>query len=314
MTTTALPDGVYAASLTPQHDDLSINQERLVAHGRWLLDNGCDGIVLFGTTGEANSFTVAERMAALDAVVDAGIPAHRLLVGTGCCAVPDTVTLTQHAVEHGAGGVLVLPPFYYKNVPDEGVFAAFDRVIQQVGEARLQVYLYHFPQLSTVPFSDAVIERLLSAYPDTIVGMKDSTGDWRHMKHVVEAFPGFRVFSGTEQYLLDILEAGGAGSISSTANITCPLAGQIFTRWQSEDMRPLQNRMTVIRAAIVAYPAIPALKRIMADQTRQADWLNLRPPLSPLDDEESATLLESLQPLILQPQIHADTATADGRG
>ena len=200
----------------------------------------------------------------------------------------------------------MLPPFYYKNVPDEGVFAAFDRVIQQVGEARLQVYLYHFPQLSTVPFSDAVIERLLSAYPDTIVGMKDSTGDWMHMKHVVEAFPGFRVFSGTEQYLLDILEAGGAGSISSTANVTCPLAGEIFARWQSEDMRPLQNRMTAIRAAIVAYPAIPALKRIMADQTRQADWLNLRPPLTPLDEEESATLLESLQPQM-------DAATADSR-
>ena len=307
-----LPDGVYAASLTPQHDDLSVNYERLVAHGRWLLDNGCDGIVLFGTTGEANSFTVAERMAALDAVVDAGLPAHRLLVGTGCCAVPDTVTLTRHAVTKGVGGVLVLPPFYYKNVPDEGVFAAFDRVIQQVGEAKLQVYLYHFPQMSTVPFSDALVERLLSAYPDTIVGMKDSTGDWSHMKHVVEAFPGFRVFSGTERYLLDILEAGGAGCISATVNVTCRLAGEVFARWQSEDMRPLQHRLTAIRAAIMVYPAIPALKRIMAEQTGQADWLNLRPPLTPLGDDEAAALLATAEERrwMLQPLI---PATADKR-
>ena len=312
MTTTALPDGVYAASLTPQHDDLSVDHERLVAHGRWLLDNGCDGIVLFGTTGEANSFSVAERMAALDAVVDAGIPAHRLLVGTGCCAVPDTVTLTRHAVEHGAGGVLVLPPFYYKNVPDDGVFAAFDRVIQQVGEARLQIYLYHFPQMSTVPFSDAVIERLLSAYPDTIVGMKDSTGDWMHMKHVVEAFPGFRVFSGTEQYLLDMLEAGGAGSISSTANVTCPLAGDLFARWQTEDMRPLQRRLTTMRGDIEVYPVVPALKRIVAERTGQADWLNLRPPLTPLADDEAAALLATAKKH-LQPQRDADPATAEGR-
>ena len=307
-----LPDGVYAASLTPQHDDLSVNYERLVAHGRWLLDNGCDGIVVVGTSGEANSFTVAERMAALDAVVDAGLPAHRLLVGTGCCAVPDTVTLTRHAVTKGVGGVLVLPPFYYKNVPDEGVFAAFDRVIQQVGEAKLQVYLYHFPQMSTVPFSDALVERLLSAYPDTIVGMKDSTGDWSHMKHVVEAFPGFRVFSGTERYLLDILEAGGAGCISATVNVTCRLAGEVFARWQSEDMRPLQHRLTAIRAAIMVYPAIPALKRIMAEQTGQADWLNLRPPLTPLGDDEAAALLATAEERrwMLQPLI---PATADKR-
>ena len=302
-----LPNGVYAASLTPQHDDRSINHARLVVHGRWLLDNGCDGIVLFGTTGEANSFTVTERMAALDAVVEAGLPAHRLLVGTGCCAVPDTVTLTRHAVERGVGGVLVLPPFYYKNVPDEGVLAAFDRVIQAVGEAQLQVYLYHFPQMSTVPFSDAVIERLLSAYPGTVVGMKDSSGDWEHMEHVIEAFPGFRVFAGTERFLLDVLEAGGAGCISATANVTCRLVGEVFARWQSEDVRPLQHRLIAIRAAIKAYPAIPALKRIMAEQTGRADWLNLRPPLAPLGDDEAAALLASAEVRgYLQPQMHAD--------
>ena len=132
-----LPDGVYAASLTPQHENLSVDHAALVEHARWLLDNGCDGILLLGTTGEANSFDVAERMDILDAVLEAGLPAHRLLVGTGCCAVPDTVTLTRHAASRGVGGVLMLPPFYYKNVHDEGVFAVFDQVIQQTGEADL---------------------------------------------------------------------------------------------------------------------------------------------------------------------------------
>ncbi len=297
MTTTALPDGVYAASLTPQRENLSVDHAALVEHARWLLDNGCDGIVLLGTTGEANSFDVVERMDLLDAVLEAGLPAHRLLVGTGCCAVPDTVTLTRHAASHGVGGVLMLPPFYYKNVHDEGVFAAFDRVIQQTGEADLQVYLYHFPQMSTVPFSHELVERLLTAYPDTVAGMKDSSGDWMHRKSMTEAFPGFRLFAGTERYLLDILEAGGAGCITATANVTCTLAGEIFARWQSEDMRPLQHRLSEIRAAIEAYPAVPALKRIMAERTGRPDWLNLRPPLTPLSEDEAATLLEALRQL-----------------
>ena len=277
-----LPDGVYAASLTPQRENLSVDHAALAEHARWLLANGCDGIVLMGTTGEANSFDVVERLDILDRGLEAGIPAHRLLVGTGCCAVPDSVTLTRHVVSRGVGGVLMLPPFYYKNVHDEGVFAAFDQVIQKVCEDGLQVYLYHFPPMSAVPFTPELIEKLLMAYPDTIAGMKDSSGDWMHMKSTTEAFPGFRVFAGTERYLLDILETGGAGCITASTNVTCPLAGEIFARWQSEDMRPLQHRLTDIRAAIEAYPMIPALKRIMAERTGRADWLNLRPPMTPI--------------------------------
>ncbi len=292
-----LPDGVYAASLTPQRADLSVDHAALAAHGRWLLDNGCDGIVLMGTTGEANSFDVVERMDILDAALEAGLPAERLMVGTGCCAVPDSITLTRHAVSRGVGGVLMLPPCYYKNVHDEGVFAAFDQVIQQVGEVDLQVYLYHFPQMSAVPFTPELIERLLTAYPETIAGMKDSSGDWVHMNDMVETFPGFRVFAGSERFLLDILEAGGAGCISATTNVTCPLAGEIFARWQAEDMRPQQHRLTDLRAAIEVYPAIPALKRIMAERTGRADWLNLRPPMMPLTEDEAAALLDALRQL-----------------
>jgi 4-hydroxy-tetrahydrodipicolinate synthase len=297
MDTTPLPDGVYAASLTPQRDDLSIDIDAFVAHLQWLLGNGCDGLALFGTTGEANSFSVAERMAALEAVLDAGLPADRLLVGTGCCALSDSVALTRHAVAHGIGSVLMLPPFYYKNVSDDGVFAVFDRVIQQVGAADWQIYLYHFPAMTAVPFSHGLVARLRAAYPDVIAGMKDSSGDWRQMQRMIAAFPGFRVFAGTERYLLDILEAGGAGCITATANVTCPLAGAIFTHWRAEDMRPAQHQLTALRAAIEAYPAIPALKRILAEQTGRPAWRTLRPPLAALDEADAADLLESLRRL-----------------
>jgi 4-hydroxy-tetrahydrodipicolinate synthase len=286
----ALPDGVYAASLTPLHDDLRIDHETLATHAHWLLANGCDGLVLLGTTGEANSFSVAERMALLDGMIEAGLPPGRLMVGTGCCAVPDTVALTQHAVAHGVGGVLVLPPFYYKNVSDEGVFAAFDQVIQQVGEAALQIYLYHFPKMSGVAFSPALIERLRHRYPHTVVGMKDSSGDVEHMKRTIAAFPDFRVFAGTERYLLDILRLGGAGCISATTNVTCRLAGDVFARRDSEEARDLQARLTAIRTALEAFPFVATLKHLTAVRTRQASWRNVRPPLHALTPEQTARL------------------------
>jgi len=177
-----LPDGVYAASLTPLHTEGSIAQDVLITHIRWLMASGCRGVVLMGTTGEANSLTTRERMVALDAVVESGIPANRLMIGTGCCTIADTVMLTRHALHHGVGGILMLPPFYYKNVQDEGLFNFFDQVIQKTGTEALHMYLYHFPQMTAVPFTEGLLRRLLKTYPDTIVGMKDSSGDWAHMQ------------------------------------------------------------------------------------------------------------------------------------
>ena len=287
---TSLPDGVYAAALTPLHDDLSIDHETLAAHARWLLANGCDGLVLLGTTGEANSFSLAERMALLDNVIEAGLPPGRLLVGTGCCATPDTVMLTQHAVVHGVGGVLMLPPFYYKNVSDEGLFAAFDQVIQQVGEEALQIYLYHFPKMSGVSFSPSLIEKLLHRYPDTVVGMKDSSGDFQHMEHTIASFPGFRVFAGTERYLLGMLGIGGAGCISATTNVTCRLAGEVFAKRATQEARNLQSQLTAMRATLEAFPLAAALKHLTAVRTGQASWRNVRPPLQPLTPDQAATL------------------------
>ena len=188
MTNSQLPLGVFAAALTPQKKDLRVDYEAFIAHCKWLLMNGCNGIAVLGTTGEANSFSVKERIELLDRLIESGIPPDCLLVGTGCCAIPDTVELTRHAVDHGVGGVLMLPPFYYKQVSDDGLFTTFDYIIQQISDEHLKVYLYHFPKMTAVPFSNAVVERLIRTYPDTVVGMKDSSGDWEHMKFLCENF------------------------------------------------------------------------------------------------------------------------------
>lgn len=290
-----LPNGVFAAALTPLRDDLSIDHEAFAEHCHWLLANGCHGAAPMGTTGEANSFSVAERLEALERLIGAAVPPARLLVGTGCCAIPDTVALTRHAVALGAGGVLALPPFYYKNVSDDGLYAAFDQVIQRVGDRRLKLYLYHFPQMSGVALSHALIVRLVRDYPDTVVGTKDSSGDWNNMKTLCETLPRFRVYAGTERYLLPILRVGGAGCISATTNVTCRLAGQVYAQRTSPDADALQGRLTAARDAIEQHPAIPALKRLTAERTGRSSWLNLRPPHRPLGEERSMALKAELE-------------------
>ena len=208
-----------AAVLTPLDSTLAPDRTALATHCRWLLDNGCNGLAVLGTTSEANSFSVDERLRLLDNLIEDGIPGNTLMPGTGCCAVPDTVRLTRKAVELGAGGVLMLPPFYYKNVSDDGLFAGFAEVIEQVGDARLKVYLYHFPQMSGVALGPDLIERLLKQYPDTIAGMKDSSGNFGNMVRNTHTFPGFAVISGSDEFLLPLLKEGGAGCITAVCNV-----------------------------------------------------------------------------------------------
>ena len=189
------PRGVLAPVVTPFTSDLRPDVARLVRHCRWLLDNDV-GLAVFGTNSEANSLTVAEKLELLDALVEAGLPAARMMPGTGTCALPDTVELTRRAVAHGCGGVLMLPPFYYKGVSDDGLFASFAEVIERVGDPRLRIYLYHIPPVSMVPISLPLIDRLLRRYPGTIAGIKDSSGDWNNTRAMLEQFQprGFDVF------------------------------------------------------------------------------------------------------------------------
>src|SRR4029453_14676079 len=211
--------GVLAPVVTPFKADLSPDAQRFIAHCKWLLSQNC-GLTVFGTTSEANSLSFDERTMLLDEVVAAGIDPARMMPGTGCCSITETVRLTAQAVNHGCAGVLMLPPFYYKNVSEEGLFRYFSEVVQRIGDARLKIYLYHIPPVAVVGITPKLVERLLAAYPNAIAGMKDSSGDWNNTKTFLDAFSEtaraartFEVFVGSESFLLANMRNGGVGTI-----------------------------------------------------------------------------------------------------
>ncbi|MDP6704823.1 MAG: dihydrodipicolinate synthase family protein [Alphaproteobacteria bacterium] len=287
--------GVWTAALTPQNQDLSVNLEHLVAHYRWLLAGGSDGIAVLGTTGEANSFSVAERRAVIGRVAEAGFANDEIMIGTGCCAFPDTVELTRAALDAGYANILMLPPFYYKGVSDDGLFAAYANVIERVADSSMRIYVYDFPKMTGLEIDADLLVRLHDAFPDTIVGIKDSSGRWPDMKEVAERIPGFGTFAGTEQYLLPVLRAGGAGCISATANVTCGIAAALYRAWKSDEADALQERVSQVRATLEAYPTVPALKELMAAHTGRAGWRQARPPMVPLSAEAREALFRDLE-------------------
>jgi 4-hydroxy-tetrahydrodipicolinate synthase len=276
--------GVLTAVLTPMNDDLSVNREAFAAHCRRLLDAGAHGLGIFGTTGEANSLSIAERVEAWTALVEDGIPADVLLPGTGACALPDAVTLSREALALGTSGVLALPPFYYKGVSDDGLFRYFAELIERVGDDRLRVFLYHIPPMAAVGFSVELIGRLLEAFPGIVVGTKDSAGDPARLEQVCKSYPQLTVFAGSERFLLDTLRWGGDGCISATCNVTAAQSRRVYDLWQagSPDADAEQAALTEARKFLDGYPLIPALKAILREQTGDERWKNLRPPLEPL--------------------------------
>jgi 4-hydroxy-tetrahydrodipicolinate synthase len=291
------PRGVLVPALTPFAADLSVDSERFAVHCRWLLAEGADGLAVFGTTSEANSLDAGERRHLLERLIDGGVPPGVLMPGTGCCALPDTVALTRHAVDRGCFGVLMLPPFYYKGVSDDGIYASIAEVIERVGDRRLRVYLYHIPPMATVGFSREVIGRLLKSYPGVVVGLKDSSGDWTHTRALLETFPGFEVFPGSETYLLDALRLGGAGCISATANVNVAAMHRLLQVWRTPAADRLQQELTAVRAAIQKFPMVPANKAILAELRHTGAWNLVRPPLRPLADEAKQALFASLTAL-----------------
>lgn len=287
------PGGVFAAALTPITDDLAPDPAALIRHCRWLLANGCDGIAPLGTTGEANSFSVGERSMILDALAESDIPCERLIVGTGSAALTDAVELTRRAVAMGAAGALVLPPFYFKNPSEDGLFAFFSEIVQRVGDARLRLYLYHFPQMSAVPIGLSLIERLMTRYPKVIAGAKDSSGELGNMIAMTR-IPHFRVFSGTERLLLPVLDAGGVGCITAGANVIAPITGQLYATWRraggSAEARRLQDEVSRQRLLLDRFPMIPGMKAMLARHFNAPAWRNVRPPFMRLASAQEAAL------------------------
>jgi 4-hydroxy-tetrahydrodipicolinate synthase len=287
--------GIFAPVLTPVDDALLPDIPRMLEHCRALLDNGCHGLVIFGTTGEANSFSSDERMHVLASLVEAGLPPEKLLVGTGVCSVTETVLLTEHALSLGCAGVLMLPPFYYKNVSDEGVFRFYARTIEQIANDRLRIYLYHIPQFSYTPIRLPLIRRLIDAFPNTVVGIKDSSGDWDNLRALLEQFPGFGVFSGTEKFLLNTLRLNGAGTISAVANVIPEQLRYLYEHWESPEADAWQANLMVTRQLIMKYGAIPSLKQMVAIRHNDPAWERVRPPLVELSPEAKSAFLDELQ-------------------
>ena len=282
----SLPDGVLAASLTPLTADGTPDGPALARHVQRLLNTGCDAVLLFGTTGEGLSFTVDERTAALDAVLDADVSPHRLLVGTGALPLPDAVTLTTHAIQQDVGGVLIMPPFHLPTPTDDGIIAAYDNVIQEVNDVSLNLYFYHYPGLFGSAIHFPVIEELRSRYPEVVAGVKDSSGEWDHFESLCTSFPDLQMFTGTERLLTPGLAAGGAGCISATANLTAPIAQAARRAWQQgEDASPIQSTLTQRREALSRFHNIPALKQMMAWRDERAGWARIRPPLAPVEPD-----------------------------
>ena len=293
--------GVFAAVLTPMKADLSADLDLLAAHCKWLLANGCDGLGLLGTTGEANSFGLKERISIIEGVVERGVPADTLMPGTGCCAAIDTVNLTQAALNAGAKGVLMLPPFFYKNNTDEGLFQAYARIIDSIADDRLKIYLYHFPQMSGVPITYGLIEKLLKAYPETVVGMKDSSGDLENMAGAAERFPGFACFAGADDLMLPLMRRGGVGCITAAANVSSKLNAEVYRLYtesgEGAELEATQAKLTELRKTVSAFPYPPALKALMARHSGNDGWLNIRPPLVRLSDTDRQKLYDSFDGL-----------------
>ena len=288
--------GVLTPVVTPFDRELKPDAKRLERQCRWLLEQGV-GLALFGTNSEANSLSVAEKLALLDAMIDAGLPPARMMPGTGCSALTESVELTRHAVQRGCGGVLMLPPFYYKGVSDEGLYRSYSEIIERVGDARLRIYLYHIPPVSQVPISLPLIERLLKAYPGTIAGTKDSSGNWDNTKAMLEQFQpqGFDVFAGSEVFLLATLRMGGAGCISATANVNPGAIARLAKSWTQPDADAQQQALDLVRTTFAKFPMIPALKAAVAEFSGDDDWAVVRPPLVELDAAQRQALSEAMR-------------------
>ena len=290
--------GVLSPVVTPFSEDLSPDAARLIRHCKWLVSQRV-GLAVFGTNSEANSLSANERMALLEALVNAGVDPKRMMPGTGCCALSDSVRLTEHAVKLGVAGCLMLPPFYYKGVSDEGLYRNFSEVIQRVGDARLRVYLYHIPPVSQVPITLNLIERLLKAYPGAIAGLKDSSGDWNNTKAVLDRFAksGFDVFAGSESFLLQNMRNGGAGCITAGANVNPAQITSLYDAWQGAGADSMQAAINDVRNVLQSIPMIPALKRTIAHYSGDMGWNRLRPPLTELTAAQEQQLLQGLEKL-----------------
>ena len=286
---------MIAATATPLHADDSPDLARLAKHCRALLDNGCDAINLLGTTGEATAFSVEQRLAVMRSIGEAGLPLDRFLVGTGVCALEDTVRLTRAAAQLGFAGALVLPPFFYSDVPAEGLVACIDEIVRRAAHPKLAIYLYHIPQNTGVPWPLEVVQALRRHHPGVLVGLKDSAGDLSYSRAIAKALPGFDVFPSSEAALGNATADGFAGCISATTNLTAPYAQAAWSAQGSDAGAAAVRKAAELRALIAAYPLVASVKAALATVYRDASWARVALPLRPLSAAQSLALAQAVE-------------------
>lgn len=287
--------GVVAPILTPFNDDMSLAIDLYVAHAKWLFDEGCAGIAPFGTTGEALSVGIDERIAAIRALVDAGIDPVRMIPGTGLTNVADTARLSRACMDMGCAGVMTLPPFYFKGVPEDGLYAYFAQLIAATGQD-VRIYLYHIPPIAVVGVPPSLAKRLHADFPQQVVGIKDSSGDWDNTRALLD-IEGLIVYPGSELPLLDALALGAPGCISATANLNAAAIAKVVDRYDQGDVegaRALHEIVKRFRLLVQDYAPIPAQKRLLAIASGDERWANVRPPLTAMPEDSGRELAATL--------------------
>ena len=289
------PHGIIAAVLTPLQDNLRPDIPAFIDYCQKLLKSGCHGLGILGSTGEANSIHLTDRLILIEQAAK-NLPPERLLPGTGSCALTEAIELTSCALKNGIKNVLVVPPFYYAPVSDGGIEDYFNRLIKAINDPSLRIYLYNFPKLTGYRFTPKLIKKLIAQHGPIIAGLKDSSGDFNSMTEYAAINPAFKVFTGTERYLLDMMKQGGGGCISASLNITAPQARILW----DQRTEVAQNNLTPLRAIIESYPLVPALKAMIEHQGGGKGWRNMLPPHMPLDKENTTQLLSEYSTTLLK--------------
>ena len=288
--------GLISPILSPFNDNLMFNQDMYNELAHDLLLNGCAGLAPFGTTGEALSVSNEERINALDGLLKDGIPADKLIPGTGVCNFPDTVKLSRHAIDSGCMGVMTLPAFYFKDVSDQGLFDYYKKLIDEINLPNLKIYLYHIPQVSGVGLSISLVKKLKSEFPDIIAGIKDSSGIWENTVELLK-INDLSVYPGAELPVIDAIKLGGPGCISATANINSKNIGEVIELCHQDNWQKatdLHKNVKEVRYLFQDYSAIPAQKAMLAKKYSNNTWKNIRPPLERISDSAANELANKL--------------------
>ncbi|MDD2925144.1 dihydrodipicolinate synthase family protein [Rhodoferax sp.] len=291
--------GLWPALLMPVHADGALDTSRAIAHARCMLDNGCDGVTLFGTTGEGPAFTIAERKALLESMLGSGIQASQIIVTTTALALGDAIELGQHAARLGVHRQMFMPPFYFNQPCDAGVIEAVSQVVRGIGDDGLKLLLYHFPAMSTYGFSHTAIAELVCRHPGHVIGLKDSSGDLAHALALAKAFPELSILVGAEQHVAEVMRAGGSGSINGLANVAPRLMARVMK--SPDQVAPADTQLIASLLALLGarpnMPFVGVYKLMLAEQTGDALWLNMRAPLCPLDPSEVQAVLDGYRAL-----------------